>query len=592
MAIARHKTKRIFSAALSAILIAPLLSLVFAPSAQAVSNLQLSRGIQAQGIGRAGESIQLDVYSKLANGSTTSTDVFYGWIYEAPNGVERPVDKIRETSSEIVNSIQHGKISIPIVTSGRYVVAVCATSPSAPLPPYNYFWDNSGLADGFAWEQVRTCTNIYVTVGQEPALISVGERMIYANPVSNTQTSNPINIGLFDAAGNRTILKSGESLNVSMTTGQVSTTSAASGSALNNQVSLTSANSFSDGTYQAFVGNSEQANQTITIAGGGTISALTAATISLDTRSRAAITGQTPNLLNFQNGVFGTGSDGDFYRWGVLRAGFTDNVSGNDVLNNTLLKPTRFKISSGVRAKKMWNCWENWSSSCGAYGFLAEDGSIWAEGGTDGNFPVSQRISATLKPLILPFSPSLKVVDFSYGARRLVLSDGSVWQRNDSFTYSKVDLSSVSTPIIKSVIYLWQSQTTIMLADNGEIYSVGGNAQGQLGQGSDSAATLGKVVLPTGRSASRIFGGRTWAGAQLTTGAIVTWGNNSSGEQGKAPAEVPYLNTPRILVTPAEISVTRIDAMDGGVLAYGTNEAGRSTTYLARSELGIRLASL
>lgn len=559
----------------------PLMSAILAPSAHAVSNLQLSRGIQGQGIGRAGDAIYVDLYSKLPNGAVTSTDLLYAWIYEAPSGVARPTQKINASSTEILNSLQHGKVKIPIVDSGRYIVAMCATSPDAPLPPGNYFWDNSGLQSGVSWENVRTCTNIYVNVGGTPSLIGVGERNIYANTVSTNQTSNPIHIGLFDESGTRTVLKSGESLNVSINSGQVSDTNTASSSALNNQISITSTNSPSNGTYVAYVGNSAQASKEISITGSGSISGLAPASAILDTRPRATITGQTPNLLNFQNGVFGTGSDGEFYRWGLLSAGLSDNVSGLDVLNKTLLKPTKATISSGVRAKKMWSCWQSWGSSCGAYGFLAEDGSVWADGGYDGNFALSQRLTGDLSPLILPIAASLKIVDLSFGARILVLSDGSVWKRNESFAYSKVDLTSVASPVIKSAVYLWSTDTTVLLADNGEIYSIGGNAQGQLGQGSDSAATLGKVVLPAGRVASRIFGGADWAGAQLTTGSVVTWGRNERGQQGKAPSEVPYLNTPRTLVTPGVISVTRIDATDRGIVAYGTSDAGRATAYLA-----------
>jgi alpha-tubulin suppressor-like RCC1 family protein len=571
--------KRLLAAALSAILVMPLMSIILVPSANAVSNLQLSRGIQGEGVGRADEHIQFDVYSKLANGSTTSTDVIYAWIEGAPSGFAGSTDIKLPVSTDITNSIQHAYFEIPVTIAGNYSIRFCATVPS--IEPTTNYGSYTGAPEGGNWTHIRSCEAKNIKVGEAPALISLGERTIYASTVSNNQTSNPIHFGLFDASGNRTILKSGESLSVSMSAGQVSVSSAAGGSALGNQISLTNANKSDVGTYRAFVGNTVPASQQITISGGGAISALTSATAILDTRPRASISGQTPNLLNFQNGVFGTGSDGDFYRWGLLSAGFNDNVSNVDVLNKTLLKPTKEVISSGVRATKLWSCWQNWGSSCGSYGFLAEDGSIWADGGYDGNFPLSQRITGNFRPLILPFTTSLKIVDISFGARIVVLSDGSVWKRNDSFIYSKLDLTPSSTPIIKSVVHLWSTDTTIMLADNGDIYSVGGNAQGQLGQGSDSAASLGKVLLPTGKVASRIFGGENWAGAQLTTGSVVTWGRNDRGQQGKVPAEVPYLNTPRTLVTPGEISVTRVDATDRGIVAYGTNAAGRATAYLA-----------
>lgn len=575
------KSRRIFSSVLSVILAAPLLAIVTAPNAQAVANLQLSRGIQGEGVGRAGEAIQFEVYSKLANGSTTSTDVIYAWLEGVPSGVTYTPEIILPTSTDISNSIQHASFTIPVTTAGNYTVLYCATS-STVQPTMNY-GDETGAPSGGNWTHIRICNAKTVSVAGAPSLISIGERTIYSNPVINTRTSNSIHIGLFDETGTRTLLKSGESLNISMAAGQVSATSATSGSALSQQITLTNTSASTVGTYRAYLGNSAQASQEVTVAGGGAISALTAAKITLDTRTRAGVVGQTPNLTPFSNGVFGTGSDGDLYRWGVLRSGMIDNVSGSDVFAKSFIKPTKVNISSGARAQKLWSCSSlYYTSGCGAYGFLAEDGSLWADGADNGSFALEQRLTGELRPLILPLAASLKIVDVSFGARVVVISDGSVWKRNDNFSYSKINLSSISAPIIKNVIYLWASETTIMLADNGEIYSVGGNAQGQLGQGSDSAASLGKVVLPAGKIVTKIFGGESWAGAQFSTGQFVTWGRNDRGQQGKTPAEVPYLNTPRTLVTPGEINVTRIDGIDRGVVAYGTNAAGIETAYLAR----------
>lgn len=582
-----NRARRFTTLGVVGALLAAFFVALSAPSASAVARLQQSRGIWAEGIGRAGGNIEFDIYSKLANGSTSSTDVLYAWIEGRPAGssVSNAINNTYGvvTNAPVSNSIQHAHVSLPIDVVGNYSVRFCATA-SGFLPAGTsgdpYYWSSVGAPTGGDWTYIRYCDVRTVVVGGAPTLISTGERTLYSGLTSSSQASTPVHVGLFDAAGRRTLLAAGESLAISLSSGQLSASSAVSGGALPQSLSITSNSAVSSvGTYVFYAGNSSAATSSISIAGGGTISGLDSASVALDTRSRGALSGRTPNLVYSQNGSFGTGSDGNLYRWGYSTAGMSDNVSGVDLLNKTLLKPTKADISAGVRATKLWNCWQMWGSSCYDYGFLAEDGSVWIDG-EDGNVSIPQRLAGTFEPMILPFSSALRVVDISFEARVLVLSDGSVWRR-EGFTYSKQDLSTISAPKITSVIYLWASDTTIMLAENGDVYSVGGNAQGQLGQGSDNASTLGKVALAAGKQATKIIGGRDWAGALLAGGGVVTWGSNSTGQQGKSATEIPYLNAPRTLVTPGEVSVTRVEGLDRGVVVFGSTASKTQTAYYA-----------
>ncbi|MEI6250798.1 MAG: hypothetical protein WCP54_06530, partial [Actinomycetes bacterium] len=582
-----NRARRFTTLGVVGALLASFFVALSAPSANAITRLQQSRGVFGEGIGRAGGNIEFDVYSKLANGSTSSTDVLYAWVEGRPAGsnVSNAINNTYgvATNAPVSNSLQRTHFSLPIDVAGTYTVRFCATTSSIAPAGTNgdpYYWSSAGAPAGGDWQYIRTCEARNVVVGGTPTLISTGERTLYAGVTSSSLASTPVHVGLFDAAGRRTLLAAGESLAVSLSSGQLSATSAASGSALPKSLSLTSSSPIDGaGTYRFYAGNTSATTDSISIAGAGTISGLDSASVSLDTRSRSALSGRTPNLLYVQNGSFGTGSDGNLYRWGYSAAGIVDSISGVDLLNKTLLKPTKADISAGVRATKLWNCWQTWGSSCYDYGFMAEDGSLWVDA-EDGNFSISQRLSGAFEPMILPFASSLKVVDVSFEARVLVLSDGSVWRR-EGFTYSKQDLSTISSPKITSVIYLWQSDTTIMLAENGDVYSVGGNAQGQLGQGSDAASTLGKVALAAGKQATKIIGGMNWAGAVLAGGGVVTWGNNNTGQQGKSASEVPYLNTPRTLVTPGEVSVNRVEGLDRGVVVYGSTASKTQTAYYA-----------
>jgi hypothetical protein len=170
MARTMRAQKRLLAAALSAVLIMPLMSMVLAPSANAVSNLQLSRGIQGEGVGRAEENIQLDVYSKLANGSTTSTDVIYAWIEGAPIGFAGNTEIKLSVSTDVTNSIQHAYFEIPVTIAGNYSIRFCATVSS--VQPTTNYGSSAGAPDGGNWTHIRSCEAKNIKVGETPALIT------------------------------------------------------------------------------------------------------------------------------------------------------------------------------------------------------------------------------------------------------------------------------------------------------------------------------------------------------------------------------------------------------------------------------------
>ena len=66
-----NRARRFTTLGVVGALLASFFVALSAPSASAVARLQQSRGIWGEGIGRAGGNIEFDVYSKLANGSTS-----------------------------------------------------------------------------------------------------------------------------------------------------------------------------------------------------------------------------------------------------------------------------------------------------------------------------------------------------------------------------------------------------------------------------------------------------------------------------------------------------------------------------------------
>jgi alpha-tubulin suppressor-like RCC1 family protein len=124
---------------------------------------------------------------------------------------------------------------------------------------------------------------------------------------------------------------------------------------------------------------------------------------------------------------------------------------------------------------------------------------------------------------------------------------------------------------------------SLALTSTGQVLAWGGNAAGQLGDGSTAASDVPvKVRLPAGIKVTAIAGGCFQSLALTSTGQVLAWGGNAAGQLGDgstAASDVPVK-----VRLPAGIKVTAVAAggsqslaltSTGQVLAWGGNAAGQ-----------------
>jgi alpha-tubulin suppressor-like RCC1 family protein len=122
----------------------------------------------------------------------------------------------------------------------------------------------------------------------------------------------------------------------------------------------------------------------------------------------------------------------------------------------------------------------------------------------------------------------------------------------------------------------------LALTSSGALYAWGLNASGQLGNGSTtSSATPVLVALPTGTSVSAMAAGYAASLALTSTGSVLSWGDNAYGELGNGTTTSS--DTPVSVTLPSGTTVTALSAgyftsealtSTGGVLAWGLNSSG------------------
>lgn len=120
---------------------------------------------------------------------------------------------------------------------------------------------------------------------------------------------------------------------------------------------------------------------------------------------------------------------------------------------------------------------------------------------------------------------------------------------------------------------------TLALGANGSVWAWGGNASGQLGDGTTKDRTQAVQVKGL-KGIKAIAAGSTFSLALDSTGAVWAWGNNSVGQLGdgtrvgrREPVKVSRLDAVTgIVAGGAHAMAVRID---GGLWTWGTNEYGQ-----------------
>ena len=178
-------------------------------------------------------------------------------------------------------------------------------------------------------------------------------------------------------------------------------------------------------------------------------------------------------------------------------------------------------------------------------------------------------------------------------------SDGNLYSwgstsglgRDFDYIATPADRPGIVTPPEESVRFTQFSaglSFSLALGSDGNLYSVGYNSSGQLGDGTttSSSGALRKVIMPAdGTKFTRISAGFTHSLAIGSDGNLYSWGDNSSGQLGNGTTD--SLGTPSKVSLPTGVpKFTQISAGTNHSLALGSDGNLYSWGYNYHGELG------
>lgn len=573
--MAATKNRRILSLATSILLVAGILSV----ATPAVASVVESRGVYVDAIGRAGGKVVVTVISKLPNGATSTTDKAYAYLtsdsiapaYSENFAFSATPYKVSENLAYYTVELNAGSVT------GIYGVSAGVTIASTST--FNQIYSNNRRDNYVNFSVGGTATQIKFATQSLRGSIS---------PTRNEVDLIPSSLVLFDANGVRTLLSETETIRLSLTSSpsasampfgiaSQSGTVSANGTELN----FTAADNHGDGIFRFSAGNTVAGTSLVTAALFSNVGIVrTVSNLSVTTSNEISSGGQA-KVLNYASysstelyRMFAVGSDSKLYIWGKHRSGYTDS-QGLDIKARTDVKPTLIDFPHSVngRSNLQVSRLVRTDASSGPIQVLADDGTLWGYGGPTyiSGISAEQGLSGNLEPIFTPNLSDNPITDISIHSKLLLLSNGTVLTRGaNTYNYSQVDLTSVGSPTIIQAEYMHASGTNLFLASDKKIYSSGSNTYGELGQGSDTATALGQVVNPAGRTVSKIYAGSTFGMAKMVDGSYWSWGDNRAGQQGKLASEVSYSNTPRVVITPSNFTVTDVRT-DHQIALIGSN---------------------
>jgi alpha-tubulin suppressor-like RCC1 family protein len=228
-----------------------------------------------------------------------------------------------------------------------------------------------------------------------------------------------------------------------------------------------------------------------------------------------------------------------------------------------------------------------------AAGSVRSAGSAWAWGlnvdGQLGNGTTTS--SSTPVQVSLPSGTTVTAIAGGQYHSLALTSAGQVlaWGDNSFGELGNGTINSSSTPVSVSL----PSGTTVTaiaggfehslaLTSSGQVLAWGNNASGQLGNGTNNrSSTPVAVSLPSGTTVTAIAGGGYHSLAVTSTGQVLSWGYNADGQLGNGTTT--NSSTPVQVSLPSGTIVTAIAGggyhslavtSSGQVLAWGDNSVG------------------
>ncbi|MCU0975707.1 MAG: hypothetical protein MUC71_05255 [Steroidobacteraceae bacterium] len=280
-------------------------------------------------------------------------------------------------------------------------------------------------------------------------------------------------------------------------------------------------------------------------------------------------------------------SDGSVWQWGYNGEG----QRGDGTSQNVNETPARTTLPAGASAVRI---------AVGARHVLAllADGSVYGWGLNN----IGQLGQGDSLPRLTPARVALPGPAVAIAAGRghslAVLGDGRVFAWGDNGSGQLGDGSLVffvNTPqavpgITEAVdVAAGTGHSLAMLAD-GRVLAWGGNASGQLGDG--TVLRKGTPVDTGARAVSRIRAGGNISLAITEERILLAWGENSAGQLGLGPSVTTDIPTPTgvaadVVDAAAADTFLLVATTDGRVLASGENAAGQlgNGTTTARNVL-------
>ena len=228
---------------------------------------------------------------------------------------------------------------------------------------------------------------------------------------------------------------------------------------------------------------------------------------------------------------------------------------------------------------------------------LDKDGNVWAWGLNDkgqlGDGSTTNRTSGSVK--ISGFT-TVTAISAGYQHAVAMKSDGTVWTWGSNSNGQLGDNTNTDNPspaqvLLLTGVYMAVSagyDHTVVLKNDGTVWTWGGNFYGQLGLGTSGAGTDVKVPIQL-----NVYGvAAVSAGTQFTmaliftpvywTGTVVTWGHNNVGQLGNG-----ITDSTSISAIPINIGLTGVSMVsaggahavalkgDGTVWTWGDNTYGQ-----------------
>ena len=592
-----RRTRRI-ARSLSVVLLLALISPVnFATPAKAAFNFT-SLGIFADAVGRANSTVKVTVFSKIPAGVTTVPDQIsaeiIGYVYNNygntnTSNYSSTSFVTTQTPSNVEGTVATYNLTLTAPTvAGTYYLKYCVSNSTTP---YTYATLNSLYT--YSDNVTDQCRYSYFQVGGTPSKVFLAHRILNATPItSGTRAEAKTQATLYDSSGFTTLLASGENLTIASTSASMSSsygTYSSSGTgtvpSTSKMLVFNSSSGDSDGHYRFNLSDLAGETSTVTAFVGMSIAGDPKASMIFATGSFVS-SGNNILVKNSNSCSFAraSGTDGKLYYWGPVSSPSYYPFS-TSLYNKSVNKPqkmdffTNSSSQTSTKVKKLIDC---------AYA-LSDDGRIYSlPNNTRDEISSRQMLAADLQPIESASLSGINVVDATTNLTYLLDSDGKVWKKglsnfNRTITYSLVDLTSMSSPVIKQIVSQPNLDTLLLLALDGKVYSVGDNTYGILGQGNNLATgNLAQVNFSQGTQVKEVISGYNFFAAVTITNEVWAWGLNSSGEIAKDPTAIQSSNQPILIILPVGVTPGSWNTESGrlgflnsnGLSFYTTNYSG------------------